>query len=296
MLPRSTIQSYVQLTRPQNVSGSVLTYCIGYALVAGSVSYDFFVGLVILLALHSLATIQNDIEDFEIDKVNKRETALLSGSLSVANAKFFVRALTFTVLVLALLSPHRRLHLIAIAGLLLVAWVYNLNPIRASKKPIMSIAIMGLSYGVLPFAYGYFVAQGSITANYILALVLFWFFARFSTAILKDYKDAVGDKKYNKDTFYLHYGGRTTAWTSIITSLIAYIGLITLILVLKTGPFIFSFALALGGFLALRGILLRFNLTKTRDENELNRIFHQVVFGHNQFEGAILLCLILSSK
>lgn len=290
----STIQAYVQLTRPQNASGSALTYCIGYFLVAGKLSYDFFIGLVILLALHSLATIQNDVVDFEIDQVNRRKSILQDNLLTISNAKFFVQALVLTALFFALLSPHRRLHLIAIAGLLFVAWLYNINPVRASKRPLLSIFIMGISYGALPFIYGYFVAQGSITANYFLAFVALLFLARTSTAIMKDYKDATGDKIFHKDTFYLHYGGKATAWTSIISATTAYIGLLVVLLVLKPKTAILFITLSLAGLLALRNIIYRTTLLRTKNEERLNKIFHISVFRHNQFEAVVLLCLILS--
>lgn len=293
----STIQAYVQLTRPQNASGSVLTYCIGYFLLARKFSYDFFIGLLILLALHSLATVQNDIEDFEIDRANNRKSILQKGSLTIHDAKLYVQALAFLAIVSALLSPHRRLHLIAIAGLLAIAWLYNVNPVRASKKPLLSIFTMGVCYGALPFIYGYFVAQGNITTNYFFAFVLFLFLARISTSIMKDYKDIAGDKAFHKDTFYLDYGRKTTGWTSIFSSAIAYIGLLTILIALRPKTnILFFIMLVLVGLLALRNIIQRLALVKIQSEKGLNTVFHKSVFRHNQFEAAVLLCLILYSR
>ena len=289
-----TIRDYVQLTRPQNASGSVLTYSIGYFLVVTTLSYDFFIGLLILLALHSLATVQNDIADVEIDRANKRRSVLQTNSLTISNAKFFVQVLALTALVFALLSPHRRLHLMAITGLLVIAWLYNISPIRASKRPILSIAVMGLSYVVLPFIYGYFVANGRVSTNYFFVFVLLWFLVRVSTSILKDFKDAVGDKIFKKETFYLHFGRLTTAWTSIIASVVAYIGLLAVLLALKPKTVILFVTLSLASLLVLRNIIYRTTLLRTKNEERLNRIFHTSVFRHNQFEAAFLLCLILS--
>lgn len=292
----STIQAYVKLTRPQNASGSVLTYCIGYFLVARKLSYDFFIGLLVLLALHSLATVQNDIEDFDIDRANNRRSILQKGSLTIHGAKFFVQALAFISLVFALFSPHRRLHLVAVVGLLVIAWLYNVNPVRASKKPLLSITTMGVCYGVLPFIYGYFVAGGSITANYFFAFVVFFFLARVSTAIMKDYKDAAGDEAFHKDTFYLHYGRNATGWISILTSMIAYIGLLGLLLALRPKTTSLFVCLVLVALLAVRNVMQKLPLVKIRSEDKLNSIFHKSVLNHNQFEAAVLLCLVLFSK
>jgi 4-hydroxybenzoate polyprenyltransferase len=292
----STIKSYVQLTRPQNASGSVLTYCIGYFLATRSISYDFLIGLLILLALHSLATVQNDVEDYEVDKANKRHSIIQDNSLTIANARFFVQALALTALAFAFLSPYRKLHLIAIVGLLLIAWLYNIQPFRFSKRPVLSIFTMGICYGALPFIYGYFVAKGSPTANYFSAFVLLWFLARISTAIMKDYKDARGDKIFHKDTFYLHYGNNVTAWVSIVSAALAYAGLLIVLALLLPNTAAVSLAFSLATILAFRNVFQRFYLLKTRNETQLNSIFHKGVLNHNQFEAAVLLCLILSSK
>ena len=289
-------RAYVNITRPQNASGSVITYFIGFFLATNSISIDFFIGLLILLALHSLATIQNDVEDFEIDQANKRSSILQSRSISLADARFFIFALVFAALIFAFISPHKKLNLIAIAGLMAIAWVYNLQPFRASKRPVMSISIMGICYGVLPFVYGYLLGDGDYRQWYFLALLPFWFLARFSTAILKDYKDAAGDKKFQKDTFYLHFGSILTAWTSIVAALVSYFGIIMILTLTLNKNTMFYIFMALAALLAIKALLLRFSLLETTNEKTLNSIFHKTVFRHNQFEGALLLCLILSSR
>lgn len=296
MPPISDVQAYVRLTRPQNATGGLLTYSIGYFLAARVLSLSYFTGLIILLVLHSLATIQNDIEDIEIDRANKRKSALQDQSLSLPNAKLFVQALAAVALVVVLLSPQRRLYLVVFAGLLLLAGLYNLNPIRASKMPITSIVLMGLCYGALPLVFGYLVAGGSLKSVFFLTLAMLWFLVRFATSIMKDYKDAAGDKLFNKNTFYLRYGGRATAWTSVTMSIIAYVGIIVVLATHNSGSTAFYVALVLAGLLALRGIVLRYKLTKTGSETKLNEIFYKSVLGQNQFEAAVLLCLIFSSR
>ena len=290
------IKSFVQLTRPQNASGSVFTYAIGYFLVTNTIDTNFFVGLVILLALHSYATLQNDIEDIDIDKANGRKGALLNHSVSISNTKFLVQSLAFMALVLALLSQHRKLHLTAILVLVLLAWLYNLTPVRASRKPISSIVVMGLCYGALPFMYGYLIANGSFGSDGFLLLAFFWFLARISTSIMKDYKDARGDRLLNKKTFYLRYGADVTAWTSLTTAIVAYVGIIIMLAILRTKSEGLLIALTLVSLLALRNIGIRLSLIKIKDEKQLDKIFHRSVFSHNQFEIAVLLCLIISSK
>jgi 4-hydroxybenzoate polyprenyltransferase len=295
MTPISTIRTYVDLTRPQNASGSVLTYGIGFFLaVSEKLSFDFFVGLTVMLALHSMATVQNDIEDYGIDRANNRQSLLQSKILSIKTAKLFMLGLAVFALAVALISQHRELHLLAIACLAAIAWLYNSSPVRASRRPVLSIFVMGICFGVLPFVYGYFVAQGKVTANYFFAFVAFCFLSRVGTAIMKDYKDAAGDRLFNKRTFYLHFGRKLTGWTSIVSSSIAYLGLVFVVLATRTKSVMLIVTLALAALLALRNIYKRLGLVKTDNEKRLNIIFHEGVFMHNQFEAAILLCLILS--
>jgi 4-hydroxybenzoate polyprenyltransferase len=269
---------------------------IGFFVDTRTLSVDFFIGLAILLLLHSFATVQNDIADFEIDKANKRKSVLQDSKLSLYNARLIVQALAFVALVFALLSPHKKLHLLVILGLFAVSWLYNLNPVRISKKPIASIVLMGLCYGAFPFAYGYLLAGGNLMQGYFLVLALFWLLARIATAVMKDYKDAIGDALFNKKTFYLRYGREATGWTSIIASAVAYIGLMVVLVERNGNNALFFLALAAAVLLALRSVLLRLKLVKTKSEKQLNVIFQRSVLSHNQFEGAVLVCLILSSR
>jgi 4-hydroxybenzoate polyprenyltransferase len=293
-MPLDDIKGLVKLTRPENAFGSVVTYFVGYFFAATSVRSSLFVGLLILLLLHSFATVQNDVEDFEIDKSNKRTGLIQEKSLSLHQAQLFCKLLVLGALTLALFSTQRRLNLAVIAGLLLIAGIYNLNPVRASKRPVISIVLMGLCYGALPLIYGYLVGGGKVSVEFIVLAILF-LVARGSTSILKDYKDAKGDSAHNKRTFYLAYGAKATAAVSIVGAAVAYVTFIALLFTVSTinAPFIISIALVV--LLAILSIIQRYKLTKTNDEKKLDKIFHQVFYRQNQFEGALVLCLILSS-
>lgn len=290
----SDVRAYVELTRPQNVSGSVLTYCIGYFLLpSASLSWQFLAGLFIFVALHSFATVQNDVADFEIDKANKRKSVLQDGTLSMKNAHLFVWGLCLFAVLIAILSPDTKFNLAAIAGFLLLSMIYNLPPIQASKRPVLSIIIMALCFGALPFIYGYALANGDVSST-VIAMMICWFLARFSTTIMKDYKDTAGDKKYSKNTFYLRFGGRATGWTSIVLAAASYLGILTLLLRLQDQNAVFAITFSLVLLLALRSIFQRLQVVRLTNEDKLNKVFHQALLSHNQFEAAVLACLILS--
>lgn len=291
----SRISGIVQLTRPFNASGGILTFSIGYVIAGSSFQSGYFVGLLILLLLHSMGTVQNDLVDKDIDAANKRASALQQKILPEIQAKWLAFSLgAFALITASLASPSRPLHLIASCVMLVCIWAYNNKPLRTSKKPISSIVTMSICYGALPFAYGYLVAGGSTTRTSFIVFAFVWFLARFSTSILKDYKDAHGDKMMGKNTFYLRYGKLSTARISLGSSFLAYVGL------LFTLPFIIDFRLLtiipllLVTYLAANGILLRHQLSSESKESRLNSLFHRIVFRHNQMEAAVLACLIIS--
>ena len=80
--------------RPENVAGSAITFAIGYFLLQNTpLKVGFLVGLYVLMALHAFATVQNDIADFDIDKANKRKSALLDQSISKDKVQLIVKLL-----------------------------------------------------------------------------------------------------------------------------------------------------------------------------------------------------------
>ena len=287
------VRGYVLLCRPQNVVGIVLTFAIGYVLAGGSWSADLTIGLLIIALLHSLANVQNDIEDLDIDKANKRRGALQSGEITMQQAKMLAAGLATGAVGLALLAPQRQLHLLVVASLLVIVWLYNSPPIQASKRPILSILVLSLCFGAIPFVYGYLLAGGEFEYS-ALAIGAALFMGRVSTTILKDYKDAAGDKKHNKLSFYLRYGLNTTYNMGLSAAITAYTLLLTSLVILADKSTGFAYAvIALAILLAAGSLRLRLQLKKAKDDNARNLIFHQIVPAHNQFELVVLLWLIL---
>lgn len=296
MVPIKRILGYVRLTRPQNALAAALTYSVGYFFNStSSLSISFITGLIIILLLHSMATVDNDIQDLEIDLANKRRSALQNKSISVQNAKLFVQTLGLTALLIALLFPPRLINTIVVFVFLFFTWLYNMPPYLASRRPISSILILGLCYGQLPIVYGFVLASGGFDKFFIVFAIL-WFFVRVSISIMKDYKDSEGDKLFNKQTFYLHFGGKVTAIVSLAFSSIAYLGIVTLLFISKGTSTSFGITLILSGLLALRNIKQRIEVLRVKDEKKLTNIFSKSFIYHNQFEAAVLLCLIFSLK
>lgn len=241
-----------------------------------------------LLLLHSVATVQNDIEDFEVDKINDPSKPLQSGRITLKEARILQYGLVIASLIFSLLNLP--IHIFFVLLMLLLAWVYNKPPFSLSRKPISSLAILGIAYGVATLLYGYTLSGKSFRWQFVLALLL-WFFLRFSISIMKDYKDTKGDRMFNKNTFYLAFGGKITSRLSLGISVLSYCGILFLSLYIRTVNLFFLILI----IVVIRNILIRIKLLTIHKDEEANKIFHKVFFGQNQFEALYLLWLIFSS-
>jgi 4-hydroxybenzoate polyprenyltransferase len=292
------VWAVVDLLRPFNVLGVWLGFGIGYELSGGAAGWGQVAGgLAILALVHSVATLENDLQDLAIDHTNGRRGALQEHRLTAEQARWLVYGLGAMALGLALRPGPRQMTQAGFAvAFLALSWAYNNRPLVLSRRPVASMVVMGLCYGALPLVYGYAVGGGR-PSWWVGALGLAWWAQRVSLSILKDFKDAVGDRKFGKRTFYLRYGRRPTVAASWGLGLVAYTATLALLTGRLTRPATGTAALALVLVLGLaaRDMWQRRALLHERQERRLNRLFHASLAAHNQFEGALLLCLIWSA-
>jgi len=281
------VQSFVEAIRPYNMMSGVLLFNIGFFLATYKINMDYFVGIAVIILAFAYATLQNDIEDVAIDRINAPNSVIASGKLNFEEVLNFNTVLLVGLLVLSLYDFPR--HVIPVLLTIIIVWSYNKPPLLLSRKPIGSIVILALMYSTIPLYYGYYSGWGQIANYYLFYLILAWFFVRISISILKDYKDARGDKIYNKKTFYLTFGDHATALVSMICGLIGYLGiLVSAFLITKS-----FWPLILLAPLILWTLYLRFTLFSTKDVKILSRTFHKIFFGQNPLDLLFLLCLIL---
>lgn len=265
----------------------VLLFNIGFFLATDKINAEYFVGTAVIILAFAYATLQNDVEDVAIDRINAPNSVIASGKLNFEEVSNFNTVLLVGLLVLSLYDFPR--HLIPVLLTIIVIWSYNKPPLLLSRKPISSIVILALMYSTIPLYYGYYSGWGLIANHYLFYLILAWFFVRISISILKDYKDAHGDKIYNKKTFYLTFGDQATALVSMICGLIGYLGILVFaFLIIKSfWPLVFLTPLMLWT------LYLRFTLFSAKDVKFLSQTFHKIFFGQNPLDLFFLLCLIL---
>jgi homogentisate phytyltransferase / homogentisate geranylgeranyltransferase len=296
-LPPSTLTTPLQLTRqpllwlrafwkfarPHTVIGTSLSV-FGLYLIALSTDHSWtFSGDSLFSTPHSLLPTLlaclcgnvyivglNQLEDVEIDRINKPHLPLASGEFSSAQAIAII--LTTGVLAL-LLAWSQGPYLLAMVSLsLLLGTAYSLPPVRLKRFPFWAsfciLTVRGLIVNIGLFLHfnsigswgsgGWEWEQGagpSLTFSLppaVLALTLFILVFTFAIAIFKDIPDAEGDRKYQIATFTLQLGQRRVFNLSRWVLTVAYSGMVVAGLLglpgVNTGLLVSSHLLVLGLF------------------------------------------------
>lgn len=209
---------FVTLARFDNAVLPAVAVIAGAAASGRVATASLVLRLVALVLAHSAVTVWNDIADEAGDAYNGIHRI---AAVKRAGAYPGLVCLTWLsaaagVLLIMWLPPDVRVVLIV---LLAAGWAYNAPPLRASRRPVASIAVLALTYGLLPFLAG----SGLRGLGWqVWLLAAGWTCVRASLSLLKDYKDAVGDAAAGKKTFLLVYGNTRTLRLSMLLSITGY--------------------------------------------------------------------------
>lgn len=279
----------VSLTRPLNAASPLLVVAMGGVLSGVAVGdVRLWIALAVLLLVHGAVTMANDIEDVAIDRRNHVKTILTDGTLSLGAARWWVIGQLVLGAGLAVWLPLPAIGAAVLLGM--VGWFYNARPWVWSRRPLLSIVGLALSYGTLPLLLG--AGVGTLSWE-LVGLALAWGVLRVSLSILKDYKDAVGDAKSNKRTFLLIFGHRWVRAVSGVTALVGVVAVLGLTFMALGGWGRLAYAimavLAGGCVIAWRQGLYRYD-----SYSALSRVFQQCGWVQLAFDGVCLLWLVQS--
>ena len=174
---------------------------LALTLLAGALVNVYIVGL-------------NQVEDVDIDRINKPHLPIAAGDLGLRSARRIVAVAGAGPIVLALTQGW--VELAAVVAALAIGTAYSSPPLRLKRFPAiaaMSISIVRalvVNVGV----YEHFADSlggrpelSSIPAP-IVALTLFVLPFSFAIAVLKDVPDAEGDRRFRIATFTVKLGPR----------------------------------------------------------------------------------------
>lgn len=270
--------------RPLNAVQPLLGVYLGYLLAGASNVQLLLAAMVSVFVIHSVVTVWNDIEDELGDRKGGRYHVA-----SWRKHPVYVHLPVVAVIVvgasIAVVELYSVLTAALIGVLVLLGWIYNARPIQASHRPVASMAVLFLSYGLLPVLIG-----GSIGGHHVLVALfaLFWGINRLSLSLLKDYKDALADAKSHKKTFLLVFGGKRTAWLSLVCADVGFAGTIVLLYVHRPQLSILCLVVA-----ATALIYERLQLFKVDSYAELSMVFKRSSEYQIIFEAAVVAWLTI---
>jgi homogentisate phytyltransferase / homogentisate geranylgeranyltransferase len=220
------LYAFWKFSRPHTILGTTLSV-LGLALMAkalyeGSQSYPPFLVLLTLVAClcgNVYIVGLNQLEDVEIDRINKPDLPLASGEFTRSMGRGIV---VFTGLLALTLSLFLGKFLtLTVWTSLLIGTAYSLPPIRLKRFPVWaSLCIFTVRGAIvnLGLFLNYSLALGASAKHQILgfgvpeipgiiwALTAFIVVFTFAIAIFKDIPDSEGDRLYQISTFTLRLG------------------------------------------------------------------------------------------
>jgi homogentisate phytyltransferase/homogentisate geranylgeranyltransferase len=233
-----TVGALWGFTRPHTIIGTTLSVVGLYAiatttlpgLALGDGLGDLWWTLVAAWCVNVYIVGLNQLEDVEIDRVNKPFLPIASGALAAPAARRIVAACALVPIVLALTQG-----IVELAGVLAglaVGTAYSSPPLRLKRFPTAAaLSITGVRAVVVNVAvalhFSTSLAGVWVVPGPVWALCLFVIPFAFAISILKDVPDAEGDRRHRIATFTLRLGpGRVMAAAMAALSL-GYVGMAT---------------------------------------------------------------------
>ena len=219
--------SFWKFSRPHTIVGTSCSvfglYAIALANAFGGLSFAAIVASSPSLVIAGIACLcgniyivgLNQIEDIEIDKINKPHLPLAAGEYTLQQGRAIVTVAGICSLVLSWMGGFWLFATVATS--VAIGTAYSLPPIRLKRFPFWASfciftvrgAIVNLGL-YLAYAEAYtkiHTAAVRIPAN-VWLLTTFVLGFTFAIAIFKDIPDMEGDRKYNIRTFTLQLGAQ----------------------------------------------------------------------------------------
>lgn len=249
------------LIRPVNCWIALFSVWVGAAVSSDIYfSYKIMIASISAFMITGFGNVMNDYYDIPVDKFNRPGRPLISGKVTIFEAK--ILAAIFGGVGLAL-SPfiHKFAFPIALFAVLSL-WIYT--PILKGKGFAGNIIIAFVAS--LAFIYGSLAVNVSLNAVILMA---FAFFVHFGREIVKDIQDEKADSKAGIKTGVVIYGLAAAAKIAIVI-FAALIVLTFLPYFLNIFKIVYLIAVLIGVDLAL--LYSIFLLSKTKDPPEMRII------------------------
>jgi homogentisate phytyltransferase/homogentisate geranylgeranyltransferase len=215
--------------RPHTVVGTAVSIAGLYVIAAAHQSApglgDLALTLLAGYAVNLYIVGVNQLEDVDIDRINKPYLPLAAGDLTRSQARAIVVLAAAVPVALALTQGAPEL--VAVLAGLLVGTAYSVPPLRLKRFPLLaSLSITGVRAIVVNLGvYAHF--AGTVDGP-VWALTAFVLPFSFAIAILKDVPDIEGDRRFHIATFTIRLGARRVLGIGLAALTLAYVGMAAL--------------------------------------------------------------------
>ncbi|AFY31091.1 homogentisate phytyltransferase [Calothrix sp. PCC 7507] len=223
-----------RFSRPHTIIGTSLSvlalYLIAVAVGNGNYSVFSVLGAWIACLCGNVYIVGlNQLEDVEIDKINKPYLPIASGEFSQRQGQLIVAVTGILALVIAALTGPFLLGMVVIS--LVIGTAYSLPPIRLKRFPfwaalcIFSVRGTIVNLGLFLHFSGRSLENLAIPPT-VWVLTVFIVVFTFAIAIFKDIPDMEGDLRYNITTFTIQLGSQAVFNLALWVITLCYLGMI----------------------------------------------------------------------
>jgi homogentisate phytyltransferase/homogentisate geranylgeranyltransferase len=216
--PGEWLYAFWKFSRPHTIIGTSLSvlalYLITLATTTSSVtveSLEQLLGALLACLCGNVYIVGlNQLEDVEIDQINKPHLPIAAGEFSRQQAQVIVVSLGILALLLAGLLGQWLFLMVGTS--LAIGTAYSLPPIRLKRFPFWAaLCIFSVRGAIVNLGlFLHFSERLSKNVDFpaapVWALTLFIVVFTFAIAIFKDIPDMEGDKQYNITTFTIQLG------------------------------------------------------------------------------------------
>lgn len=223
-----------KFSRPHTIIGSVISICTLYVMSCREIGHNIYFEHLPLLLLAIITGITcniyivgiNQIEDVELDKINKPFLPLASGELSAESALRIVRISLFTSMAIGLyLSPYLFL---VVSISMLIGWAYSCPPLYLRKHHLPAALAIAIVRGLMVNVGGYVIFNKLIGGEYaftgdIQTLSIFIVAFTIVIAWFKDLPDMKGDAEFKIQSLAILYSPKFTILAGNFLVIAAYV-------------------------------------------------------------------------
>jgi homogentisate phytyltransferase / homogentisate geranylgeranyltransferase len=220
-----------QFSRPHTIIGSLCSITTLYIIACLGKNLQqhvwlYTTTLIAALACNVFIVGINQMEDVEMDKINKPYLPLAAGTLSHKNA--FTIVITALVICLLFSFLASWFYFVLILLILLIGMAYSLPPLYLKQHHLPAAMAITVVRGLLVNVGIFLHFQKAITDSYVLpgyvwCLTIFIMAFSISIAWFKDLPDTEGDKQYNVKTLAVLYSKKNALWGGAIITIAAYL-------------------------------------------------------------------------